>query len=103
MKLCSDRDFPILLLRKRNELTGTLGEDVGDRVLEQATDALSDLDEYGEGDNLGLEDLFAGRTEEGLERRPQTQEMDSGDEESRDVLNDDDHELFENYIEIDDT
>ena len=79
------------------------GEDVGDRVLEQATDALRDPEEYGDGDNLGLEDLVAERTEEGLEQRPQTQEMDSGDEASPDVLNDDDHELFEDYIEIDDT
>ena len=37
LKLCSDRDLPIWLLRKRHELTG---EYVGDRVLEQATDAL---------------------------------------------------------------
>ena len=95
LKLCSDRDLPIWLLRKRHELTGTLGEDVGDQVLEQATVALRDPDEYGEGDNLGLEDLFAERTEEGLEQRPQTQEMYSGDEASPYVLNDDDHELFE--------
>ena len=93
LKLCSDRDLPIWLLRKRHELTG---EDVDDRVLEQATNALRDPDEYGDGDNLGLEDLFAERTEEGLEQRPQTHEIDSGDEESHDVLNDD-------YIEIDDT
>ena len=88
------------LLRKRNELTW---EDVGDRVLEQATDDPRDPDEYGDGDNLGLEDLFAERTEEGLEQRPQTQEMNSGDEASPDVLNDNDHELFEDYIKIDDT
>ena len=37
LKLCSARDLPIWLLRKRHELKG---EDVGDRVLEQATDAL---------------------------------------------------------------
>ena len=73
LKLCSDRDLPIWLLRKRHELTGTLGEDVGDRVLEHATDALRDPEEYGKGDNLGLED------EEGLEQMPQNQEMDSGD------------------------
>ena len=42
-------------------------------------------------------------TGEGLEQRPQTQDMDSGDEASPDVLNDADHELFEDYIEIDDT
>ena len=78
-------------------------EDVGDRVLEQATDALRDPYEYGEGDNLGLEDLFAERTDEGLEQRPQAQEMYSGDEASPDVRNDDDHELFEDYMEIDDT
>ena len=29
--------------------------------------------------------------------------MDSGDEASPDVLNDDDHELFEDYMEIVDT
>ena len=50
--------------------------------VEQATDPLKDPDEYGDCDNLGLEDLFAERTEEGLEKRPQTQEMDSGDEAS---------------------
>ena len=27
LKLCSDRDLPRWLLRKRNELTGILGED----------------------------------------------------------------------------
>ena len=98
LKLCSDRDLPIWLLRKRHELTG---EDVGDRVLEQATDALGDHDEHGNSDNLGLEDLFAEMTEEGLEQRPQTQEIHYGDEASPDVLNDDDHELLEDYIEID--
>ena len=66
LKLCSDRDVPIWLQRKRHELTWTLVEDVGDRVLEQATDVLRDPEEYGEGDNLGLEDLFAERIEEGL-------------------------------------
>ena len=81
-------------------MTGTLGEDVGDRVLEQGTDALRDPDAYGEGDNLGLEYLFAERTEEGLEQRPQTKEMDSGDGASPQVLIDDDHELFEDYMEI---
>ena len=70
LNVCSDRDLPIWLLRKRHELTGTLGEAVGDRVLEQATNALRDPDEYVEGDNLGLEDLFAERTEERLEQRP---------------------------------
>ena len=79
------------------------GEDVGDRVLEHATDALRHPGEYGDSDNLGLEDLFAEITEDGLERRPQTQEMHYGEEASPDVLNDDDHELFEDYIEIDDT
>ena len=64
LKLCSDRDLPILLLRKRHELTG---EDVGDRVLEQATNALGDSDEHGNGDDLGPEDLLAEMTEEGLE------------------------------------
>ena len=39
----------------------------------------------------------------GLENRPQTQEMYSGNEASPDVLNDDDHELFEDYMEINDT
>ena len=100
LKLCSDRDLPIWLLRKRHELTG---EDVGDRVLEQATDALGDPDEHRNGDDLGLEDLFAEMTEEGLEQMSQTQEMHYGDEASPDVLNDDDHELLEDYIEIDDT
>ena len=100
LKLCSTRELPIWLLRKRHELTG---EDVGDRVLEQATNALGDPDEHGKGDDLGLEDLFAEMTGEGLEQRPQTQEMHYGDEASPDVLNDDDHELLEDYIEIDDT
>ena len=93
LKLCSDRDLPIWLLRKRHELKR---EDVGDRVLEQANDALGDSDEHGNGDDLGLEDLFAELTEEGLEQR--YQEMPYGDEASPDVLNDDDHELFEDYI-----
>ena len=100
LKLCSDRDLPICLLRKRHELKG---EDVGDRVLEQATDALGDSDEHGNGNDLGLEDLFAEMTEEGLEQRSQTQDMPYGDEASPDVLNDGDPELFEDYIEIDDT
>ena len=97
LKLCSDRDLPIWLLTKRHELKG---EDVGDRVPEQATDALGD--EHGNGDDLGLENLFAEMTEEGLEQRSQTQDMPYGDEVSPDVLNDDDPELFEDYIEIDD-
>ena len=84
LKLCSYRDLPIWLLRKRHELTGTLWEDVSDRLLEQATDALRDPEEYGE------------RTEEGLEQRPQTHEMHSGDEAIPDVLNDED------YMETDD-
>ena len=67
LKLCSDRDLAIWLLMQRHELTGTLREDVGDRILEHPTDAPRDPDEYGEGDNLGLEDLFAERTEKGLE------------------------------------
>ena len=62
LKLCSDRDLSIWLLRKRYELTG---EDVGDRVLEQTTDALGKSDEHGNGEDLGLEDLFAEMTEEG--------------------------------------
>ena len=41
--------------------------------------------------------------QEGFKKRPQTQEMDSGDEAIPDVLNDDDHELSEVYMEIDDT
>ena len=55
LKLCTDRDIPIWLLKKTNELTGTLGEDGSDQIIEQATDALRDRDEYGEGYNLGLE------------------------------------------------
>ena len=54
------------------------------------------------GDDLGLENLFAEMTEEGLEQRSQTQDMPYGDEVSPEVLNDDDPELFEDYIEIDD-
>ena len=95
MKLCSDRDLPIWLLRKCHELTGVY---VGNRIIEQATDALGDSDEHGNGDDLGLEDLFAEMTEEGLEQRSQTQEMHYGDEASPDVLNDDVHELLEDYI-----
>ena len=74
-----------MVLRRRHELRGTEGQNVGDQVLEQATNALSDPEDHGEGDNLGLEDLFVERTEEGLEQRPQTQEMDSGDEAIPDV------------------
>ena len=78
--LCSDRDLPIMVMRKRRELRGTLEEDVCDRVLDQATDVLRDPEDYGKGDNLGLEDLFAEMTEEDrLEKRTQTQEMNSGD------------------------
>ena len=95
LKLCSDRDLPIWLLRKRHELTG---EDVGDWVLEQATDAMGDPEEHGNGDNL-----FSEMTEEGLEQRHQTQEMHYGDEASTDVLNDDDHDLLKDCIEIYDT
>ena len=47
LKLCSYSDLPIWLLMKRHELTG---EYVGDLVLEQATDALIDPDEYGDGE-----------------------------------------------------
>ena len=53
LKLCSDGDLLIWLLRKRHELTG---EDVGDWVLEHATEALGDSDGHGNGDDLGLED-----------------------------------------------
>ena len=67
------------------------------------TDAPIDQKEYGVGDNLGLDGLFAERTDEVFEQMPQTQEMDSGDETIPDVLNDDDHELFEDYMEIEDT
>ena len=42
-------------------------------------------------------------TEKGLEQRSQTQEMHYGGEASPDVLNDDDHELLEDYMEIYDT
>ena len=104
MKLCSDHDLPIWLQRERRELRGILGKDVGDRVQEQATDALRDPEDYGTGDNLGLEDMFVEMTEEeGLDQRTQTQEMDSDEETITDVPNDDDHELFEDYMEIDDT
>ena len=33
-------------------------------VLEQATDPLRDPEDYGRGDNIGLEDLIAGMTKE---------------------------------------
>ena len=55
------------------------------------------------GENPGLEDLFAQVTEEGLEQRPQTQKTNFVDEAIPDILNDDDHELFEDYMEVDDT
>ena len=42
-------------------------------------------------------------TEEGLDQRPNTQEMNSVDEAIPDVLNDDDQELFEDDMDIDDT
>ena len=100
LKLCSDRDLPIWLLRKRHELTG---EDVGDRVLEKLTDGLIYPDEYGDSDKLCIADLFVEMTEEGLQQRPQIQEMHYDDEATPDVLNDEYHELFGNYIEIDDT
>ena len=57
--------------------------------------------------NIGLTPLArvmgVGRQQQGLEQRSQTQEMNYGDEASPDVLNDDDHELLEDYIEIDHT
>ena len=62
MKLCSDRDLPIWLLRKDYELRETLREDVDNLALEQATYALTDPEDYGRGDNLSLEDLFAEMT-----------------------------------------
>ena len=68
-KSCSDRDLPIWtiwLLRKRRELRGTIWEIIGYRILEQATDALNDPEDYGICDNLSLEDLCAEMTEEGL-------------------------------------
>ena len=65
------------------------------------TYALSNPEDYGRGNNLGLEDLYAEMTEEGL--GPRTQEMDSGDDTIPHVPNDGDHVLFENCIEIDDT
>ena len=99
LKSCSDRDLPIWLLRKCHELRGTL---VGDRVIEQATSTLCEPEDYGRGDNIGIEDLLAEMTEEGLGQMTQTQEMDSGDEAIPDVPNDDDHELFD-YMAIYDT
>ena len=61
----------------------------------QATDVLSNPEDYERCDNLGLEDLFAELTDEGLEQRLETQEIDSVEEGIPDVLNDDGHELFE--------
>ena len=55
---------------------------------------------YGRGDNLGLEDLFAEMTDEGLEQTTQTQEMDPGEEVIPDVQK---NELFEDYMEVDNT
>ena len=70
LKLCSDRDLPIWLLRKRHNLRRTL----------------RDPEDNGRGDNLILEDLFSEMTEEeGLEQRTQTQEIDSRDEVITDV------------------
>ena len=54
--------------------------------------------------DLCIKDLFSEMAEEkGLEPRTQTQEMDSDDEAITDIPNDEDHELFEDYMEIDDT
>ena len=76
-------------------------DDVGDNVLEQATDVFREPEDYGRSNNLCLEDMFAEGTEkEGLKQQTQTQEMDSGDEAIIDVPNDDDHELFEDYIYV---
>ena len=55
------------------------------------------------GDHLGLEDLFAEMTEEGLEQRSQTQEMNYDDEASPVVLERRRSQLLEDHIEIDDT
>ena len=59
LKLCSDRDLPIWLLRKRHELAG---EDVGDQVIEQTTDSLGNRNQHGNGNDLGLEELFSEMT-----------------------------------------
>ena len=37
LKLCSDRDLPIWLLRNHHELRGTLGKYIGDRVLDRCS------------------------------------------------------------------
>ena len=75
LKLRSDRDLPIWLLRKRHELRETPWEDVGDLVPDQATDVLRDPEDCDRSDNLDIKDLFAEMTqEEGLEQRTQTQE-----------------------------
>ena len=50
LKLCSDRNLPIWLLRKRHDLRATLGEDVDDLIMEQATDAHRDLEDHGRSD-----------------------------------------------------
>ena len=61
------------LLSRRHDLRKTLGEDVGDLVVEHTTDALRDLENYGRSDNLGIKDLFAEISEEErLEQRIQT-------------------------------
>ena len=68
LKLCSNHDLPIWLLRKRHEFRGNLWEAVDDRLLEQAIDAHSHPEGYGKGDNIGLENLFAEMTDEGSTR-----------------------------------
>ena len=70
--------------------------------VKQVMDAQRDPEDYGKGENLYQEDLFSDMTEEeGLEQRTQTQEIDSGGEAITDVP--EDHELFEDYMEINDT
>ena len=71
--------------------------------VKDATDALSDPEDYVTGDNLGLEELFAEMTDGGLQQRPQTQELNFVDEAIPDVLNDDDHDLCQDYMDINDT
>ena len=57
--------------------------------------------------NIGLPPLAramgVGRQQQGLGQRSQTQYMDSSEEAIPDVPNDNDHELFDDYMDIDDT
>ena len=101
LKLCSDIGLPLWLMRKHHHLMGTLDEDVGHRIIEQAMDALKDPEDQGRSDNQGLDELVAGTTvQQGLDHMLQIRELESVDKVIPEVPNDDDRELLEGSLVI---